>query len=100
MKPRVITPASLNDRVAQEESESRFPVRPSSTWSQPGDSIAGLIRPLLEALAKLAGLECTYLVVFDWRRREQEVRFVYSASEALLQEGDRIPVTEGTLEEA
>ncbi len=40
--------------------------------------LEGLTRPLLEALAKLAGFESTYLTVFDWDRHTQEVRFVYS----------------------
>ena len=51
-----------------------------------------LTRPLLEALAKLADLETTYLTVFDWDSREQEVRFVYSAGDVEIQEESRLPL--------
>lgn len=64
--------------------------------SQPSDEwradIEVLTRPLLEALANLAGLESTYLTVFDWDRREQEVRFVFSAGQIQVVEGHRIPL--------
>jgi signal transduction histidine kinase len=59
-----------------------------------------LVRPLLEALAKLADLESTYLTVFDWDRREQEVRFVFNAGAANVQEGHRIPLPTGLALEA
>lgn len=47
-------------------------------------------RPLLAALARFAHLESTYLTVFDWDRREEEVRFVFSTGETWVEEGQRI----------
>lgn len=64
----------------------------TTPWDEKGAEIDGLIRPLLEALAKLADLESTYLTVFDWERSEQEVRFVFSAGETQVEEGHRIPL--------
>jgi signal transduction histidine kinase len=62
------------------------------SWDQKSSDIEGLIRPLLEALAKLADVESTYLTVFDWDRREQEVRFVFNTGETQIEEGHRIPL--------
>jgi len=64
-----------------------------------GHDLEDLVRPLLEALAKLAGLECTYLTVFDWDRRQQEVRFVHRAGEAEITEGSRLPLPDGVSQE-
>ena len=75
-------------RVAERLSLSQ----PLPPWDQKGPDIAGLIRPLLEALAKLANVESTYLTVFDWDRREQEVRFVFNTGETRIEEGHRIPL--------
>jgi signal transduction histidine kinase len=58
-----------------------------------------LARPLLEALAKLAGLECTYLTVFDWDRREQEVCFVHRAGDVEIAEGSRLALPDGVSQE-
>ncbi|HTJ76730.1 MAG TPA: ATP-binding protein [Acidimicrobiales bacterium] len=58
-----------------------------------------LTRPLLEALAKLAGLDCAYLTVFDWDRREQEVRFVHRAGDVEITEGSRLPLPSGVSQE-
>ena len=63
------------------------------------DALEGLIRPLLEALAKLADLDCTYLTVFDWGRREQEVRFVHRAGEVEIAEGTRLALPDGASRE-
>ena len=54
--------------------------------------LEGLTRPLLDALARIAGLESTYLTVFDWDRREQEVRFVHRAGGVEIMEGSRLPL--------
>jgi signal transduction histidine kinase len=54
--------------------------------------LEGLSRPLLVALASIAGLETTYLTVFDWDRREQEVRFVHRAVGVAIEEGSRLPL--------
>jgi K+-sensing histidine kinase KdpD len=54
--------------------------------------LEGLTRPLLAALASIAGLESTYLTVFDWDRREQEVRFVHRAGGVEIEEGSRLPL--------
>lgn len=59
------------------------------------DDLEDLTRPLLEALAKLADLDSTYLTVFDWTRREQEVRFVHSAGRGEITEGSRLPLPDG-----
>jgi GAF domain-containing protein len=58
-----------------------------------------LARPVLEALAKLTGLDCTYLTVFDWDRREQEVRFVHRAGDVEIAEGSRLALPEGVSQE-
>jgi signal transduction histidine kinase len=61
--------------------------------SPAGDvDLEGLSRPLLEAVARIAGLESTYLTVFDWERREQEVRFVHRARGVEIGEGSRLPL--------
>lgn len=52
--------------------------------------LEGLTRPLLAALATIAGLESTYLTVFDWDAREQEVRFVHRAGGVKIEEGSRL----------
>ena len=54
--------------------------------------LEGLTRPLLAALATIAGLESTYLTVFDWDRREQEVCFVHRAGGVEIEEGSRLPL--------
>lgn len=54
--------------------------------------LEGLTRPLLAALATIAGLESTYLTVFDWDAREQEVRFVHRAGGVKIEEGSRLPL--------
>ena len=77
---------------------------PTAGDGKVGEDVAGvgshhtleeLTRPLLEALAKLAGLECTYLTVFDWARREQEVRYVHRAGDVEIAEGSRLPLPDG-----
>lgn len=63
------------------------------------DGLEQLTRPLLEALAKIAGLECTYLTVFDWARGEQEVRFVHRGGDLEIAEGSRVALPEGVSRE-
>jgi signal transduction histidine kinase len=65
------------------------PVVPTSSGEV---DLEGLTRPLLDALARIAGLESTYLTVFDWGRREQEVRFVHRAGGVEIEEGSRLPL--------
>lgn len=77
-----------------------LPTRSSPSWDQGGAEMGGLIRPILEALAKLANMEATYLTVFDWERREQEVRFVFAAGRTQIQEGQRLPLPDDVSEEA
>lgn len=60
-----------------------------------GRDLEGLTRPLLEALAKLAALESTYLTTFDWERHIQFVRFVHSAGELQVEEGQTAPLPHG-----
>ena len=75
--------------------DSAIPTSPS------GDvDLEGLTRPLLEALARIAGLESTYLTVFDWDRREQEVRFVHRAGDVGIEEGSRLPLPEDVSQES
>lgn len=57
--------------------------------------LESLTRPLLEALAKLAKLESTYLMVFDWSRSQQEVRFAYNARGVTVSEGMRVAIAQG-----
>jgi K+-sensing histidine kinase KdpD len=59
-----------------------------------------LTRPLLEALATLGSLDSTYLIVFDWDRREQEVRFVHSAGEESITKGSRLPLPDTVFQES
>lgn len=66
--------------------------RPRGEGGQADPHAEGLIRPMLEALATLTKLEATYLTVLDWARREEEVRFVFSAGQAQVPEGHRIPM--------
>jgi signal transduction histidine kinase len=66
----------------------------------PEEELEKLVRPLLEALARLAGLESTYLTVFDWDAREQEVRFVHSAGEVDLTEGSRLSLPDAASRES
>ena len=89
----MLTKLSELPQVAPQEAELLLSVgQASSSWDQKGSDIEGLIRPLLEALAKLADVESTYLTVFDWHRREQEVRFVFNAGVPRIEEGHRIPL--------
>jgi signal transduction histidine kinase len=62
--------------------------------------LGGLTRPLLEALAKLAELESTYLMTFDWDRREQQVRFLHSVGGVQVTEGMKIAIPDGLSPEA
>ena len=65
-----------------------------------GHDLEALTRPLLEALAKLSGFESTYLTIFDWERRQQDVRFVYSTGSIRVTEGLKLPVPAGLSSEA
>ena len=62
--------------------------------------LGGLTRPLLEALAKLASLDSTYLTTLDWERRLQVVRFVHSAGELQVEEGQTVALPEGLTPES
>src|SRR2546426_1064491 len=73
--------------TASEDHRSRRAARPLS-------------RPRLEALAKLSGFDSTYLTVFDWERRQQDVRFVYSTGSIQVSEGLKLPVPAGFSSEA
>jgi signal transduction histidine kinase len=65
-------------------------VAPSTASS--GHDLDGLARPLLEALAKIASLDATYLAVFDWDTREQEVRFLHSTEQVGITDRSRLPL--------
>src|SRR5438309_11677194 len=65
-----------------------------------GHDLEGLTRPLLEALAKLGSFESTYLTVFDWERREQEVRVVHSVGKIQVEEGMRVAIPQSLSQEA
>ncbi len=58
------------------------------------EDLEGLVRPLLEVLAKVARLETTYLSIYDRRDDAQLWRFVYNASSVQLPEGVAWPWTE------
>lgn len=68
------------------DAEAAMPVPPTDV------DLEGLTRPLLDALATIAGFETTYLTVFDWDRREQEVRFVHRSGGGEIEEGSRLPL--------
>lgn len=59
-----------------------------------------LTQPLLEAMASLANLESTFLTVFDWNERTQQVRFVHNMAEPLIQKGMEVPLPEGAMPES
>jgi signal transduction histidine kinase len=56
-------------------------------------TLEALTRPLLSVLARLTKCESTYLIIFDWRSREQVVEFVFSAGEVQVDEGMRMPLS-------
>jgi len=89
-----VADANGGKRAREPEPATRNGSRAGGAPSTPRDltspDLGGLVRPLLEALAALADLESTYLIVFDWDRHEQEVRFVFSAGETQVGEGHRI----------
>ena len=60
-----------------------------------GRDLESLTRPLLEALAKLARLESTYLMVFDWDRGRQEVLYAFNWGQVNVVEGMRVAIATG-----
>jgi K+-sensing histidine kinase KdpD len=60
-----------------------------------GRDLESLTRPLLEALATLARLESTYLMVFDWDRGQQEVLFAFNWGQVNVVEGMRVGIATG-----
>jgi signal transduction histidine kinase len=52
-----------------------------------GHDLERLCRPLLGALAEYARLDSTYLMVIDWERRVQTVRFVHNVGAIEVPEG-------------
>ena len=52
-----------------------------------GHDLERLCRPLLGALAEFARLDSTYLMVIDWERRVQTVRFVHNVGAIEVPEG-------------
>ena len=52
-----------------------------------GHDLERLCRPLLGALAEFAGLDSAYLMVIDWDRRVQTVRFVHNVGTIEVPEG-------------
>lgn len=52
-----------------------------------GHDLERLCRPLLGALAEFAGLDSAYLMVIDWERRTQMVRFAHNIGAIVVQEG-------------
>jgi signal transduction histidine kinase len=52
-----------------------------------GHDLERLCRPLLGALADFAGLDSAYLMVIDWDRRKQMVRFVHNVGAIEVPEG-------------
>jgi len=52
-----------------------------------GHDLERLCRPLLAALAEFASLDSTYLMVIDWERRVQTVRFVHNVGTIEVPEG-------------
>lgn len=54
--------------------------------------LEGLARPLMEALARIGRLDSTYLTVFDWTGRFQEVRYLHSSAKAEITDRSRLPL--------
>ena len=52
-----------------------------------GHDLERLCRPLLGALAEFANLDAAYLMVIDWERRTQTVRFVHNVGAIEVPEG-------------
>lgn len=75
-------------------------VKPAASAGANSPNLEELTRPLLEALAKLSGLESTYLMVFDWQRNEQRVAFLYSTGPTEISEGLTIALPDGVAEES
>jgi len=73
------------------------PVAESPSGAQDPGS---LVRPMLEALSKVTGLECTYLTVFDWDSHTQQVCFAFNAASTTIEEGIRIQLPPGVSPEA
>lgn len=98
----VIGSRHFRDGTTPSDPEPGLPLqaRPSLSWEQDSSDIGGLIRPMLEALARLADLESTYLIVFDWERREQEVRFLFAVGRTQIHEGHRLSIPPHVSEEA
>lgn len=84
--PNDTTPPRLGDAVVRAASAAQ--------------DLEHLTRPLLEALSKVAALESTYLMVFDWDRHEQEVLYAYNARGVTVTEGIRIRCPPGLSPEA
>lgn len=63
------------------------------------DGLEELTLPLLVALAEFAGLDCTYLSVFDWERGEQVVTLVHRAGGVEIEKGSRLPIADGLPQE-
>jgi signal transduction histidine kinase len=70
---------------------------PVITHNQDLESVT---RPLLEALSKMGRLESTYLMVFDWAERQQEVLYAYNSDGPLVEEGMRAAIARGLSPEA
>jgi K+-sensing histidine kinase KdpD len=62
--------------------------------------LESVTRPLLEALSKMATLESTYLMVFDWGERQQEVQYAYNSEGPLVEEGMRVAIPRELFPEA
>jgi signal transduction histidine kinase len=62
--------------------------------------LESVTRPLLEALSKMGRLESTYLMVFDWAERQQEVLYAYNSDGPLVEEGMRVAIARGLFPEA
>jgi signal transduction histidine kinase len=52
-----------------------------------GHDLERLCRPLLGALAEFANLDSAYLMVIDWERRAQAVRFAHNVGAIVVREG-------------
>jgi K+-sensing histidine kinase KdpD len=79
------TPAS--DRGVIDDAVARFAGK--------GQALGSLTRPLLEALAKLGDFESAYLMVFDWDRGQQEVRYAHNAGGVDISERMRVAIAPG-----
>lgn len=83
-----------------DEPQTNPPARAGRLAGSSSQDAGNLVRPMLEALRTVTGLDCTYLTVFDWDAHEQEVRFAFCVGTPVIEEGIRLALPPGLTPEA